>query len=204
MYDQLLSIYNIDRECAGRMASSTAVFEDLFITGSLFQKRPKDSVKTPAFIAEKMVNRLTPFSEKNSTFEPCAGQGGILEQLKEKKFIDVTFNEIDVEKKESLKSIFPKYSTNNEKDSLATRKRFGNVIMNPPFDLAHEFLVNAIRYWTGMNGEIVSLFPKLSLARISSYPATIISLLQCKHFSIQDISFGCDYGAKVCMIYVIK
>lgn len=192
---------------------------NLFITGSVAKNRPADSPKTPTGVAEKMFNTFREEPKIGELWlEPCAGQGGILEVLKPWE-INVVFNEIKTFEMFQLKERFEKIDGDGayfqpavNSDSLENPpsidlsfQPFDKVIMNPPFDQAHRFLRAAIKTWCKPGGEIVSLFPYFSLAKLTSEFETFLQLCGATKFSIEHLpEFECGYGAKVSLIHIIK
>lgn len=195
---------------------------DFYITGSLTSERPTDSIKTPAEVAERMLSKFSLPLNGEQWLEPCAGQGGIVEQFVARNLsdIDLTFNEINHSKKRALVDKFMDFKNVQpspyEKGGDSLRKVCGNhigiyknwfdkVIMNPPFDKAHEFLQEAILRWAKPGGEISSLFPTYALSQLHSNHKTFLCLLACQKFSIEEVSgFDCSYGAKVSLIHILK
>lgn len=211
MYETLKDLYLADK--------SGIQNENIFITGTFKNTRPKESIKTPLHVAEKMLEKLPITWDKDTVFEPCAGRGGILEALRavgQGRIENVFFNEIDKELKSQLVMNFPNYGCLQADDTMdggylfgkqknpQSHKFFDYIIMNPPFDNAVNFLLMALNYYLKDHGALVTLFPKYTLTRLHSHPELYISMLACRKFSVEDIAFSCDYGVAVSMIHIVK
>lgn len=198
MYDTLQILHSLDK--------SGIKNTNLFITGTVDNRRPEESIKTPEAVALKMLSVLENGDINLRTLEPCAGRGGIVEVLQRNYTKNVVYNEIQPDLKTALHQRFS-YDYLNYSDTLDTsfpNNSFDRVVMNPPFDKAVEFLQAMLNYYTKPQAEIVTLFPKYELARLTTHADLYIQLLACKKFSIEDINFSCNYGVNVSLIHIVK
>lgn len=196
------------------MDAAGIVNEDLYITGTLNKLRLDESVITPRHIAELMKSKFT-FDVGDKIFDPCAGRGGLLELFKEdEKGPVVFFNDNNDIKKELLKIKYPRHFPTDYLDSLVpgfekcrTNRRhyryFDKVMMNPPFNKADNFLLFAMNYWLkDPGGELVTLYPKLGLARLKSNAAVLLSMLSFPYMQIEDVHDCCGYPVDVALIHL--
>ena len=93
------------------------------------QRKASDFYQTPGTITRHLLN-IEPFH--GSILEPAAGDGAIVRELS-KKYSNIHANDI---------------RDNNELDFLHFPEdiKFANIIMNPPFSLAFEFIEKAKKY----------------------------------------------------------
>lgn len=185
--------------------------DSLYITGNLTDERCKDSPITPPIIAQLMVSELGYIDNSMKIFEPCAGFGGILEELSKINFIgDVFFNEIEVGKSNMLESkyhFFKKIPSNVFRyDSIMIKDKFDIIIMNPPFNTVVNF-VSSMMDKLNPGGVLVTLFPTYFLTRLNTHSEFILKLLSHKEVTIKHIpstDFDCGYNAKISLIKIVK
>lgn len=197
MYSQLMKLHKLDK------AGFTN--PDVFITAGQ-SIRPSESCKTPDAIARAMIYRCQWFGWER-VLEPCAGKGGILDELSTLQGPQVHFQEINEIKKIKLIEKFPNMMPMYGHDTLdptGSTKLFDKIIMNPPFDQAFEFLEAAINlYLRDKTGsEIVTLFPKLSLSRLTTQADKFLKIFSFSHLAIDDTNFDCNYCARTCILHL--
>lgn len=85
-----------------------------------------DFYPTPAYATEALIERENFFG---TTWEPACGDGAIVKVLQERS-MDVIFSDL----------VYRGFGNNNQMDFLKTNIQCENIITNPPFVLAQEFI----------------------------------------------------------------
>jgi hypothetical protein len=94
-----------------------------FSANNLGQRRKSDIYETPYSITEQLI-QAEHFNRNLSTLEPACGNGAITKVLRNKGFTHV--HEYDI-----------------EQNFLEENARYSQIITNPPFSLAFEFILKA-------------------------------------------------------------
>lgn len=95
------------------------------------KKENKDYYVTPRYVIDALLKRER--FEKN-ILEPCCGDGSISEVLKENRYKVKSFDICDRGYKDSVVQDFLKYN-----------RLCSNIITNPPFSLASEFVLHGLK-----------------------------------------------------------
>jgi 16S rRNA G1207 methylase RsmC len=185
--------------------------ENLYLTGNLFTRRRAESVKTPAEVALQLIGKMELSHPGLHILEPCAGQGGIVEQL-----LAVTsrhkvwYNDINAgQKKDLLHRFHTQAAALDHDDSLEVRgkyyQKFDCVVMNPPFNKAIDFVDRMLSSYLKEDGQLITLFPTLQLARLQRNHILMAHLFAASRVEIERVQgFDCAYGAKVSLLNIVK
>lgn len=90
------------------------------------QRKASDFYQTPFSMTEKLLE-VEHFDRGLPILEPCRGDGAIVEVLVEKGYKQIT-----------------SYDITDGTDFLETEEEYGNLITNPPYSLAKEFILHAM------------------------------------------------------------